>query len=133
LVALQALTAALKRRGSCDFALDEAPPLSRRRFREPRDPDRKLPGVGYIYVLSTRGGEYVGSTLYTDARWAQHRRALEKDRHSSRGLQGAYDRGHAVSFDVIEVVKSPTLRRLIEREQWHFDRRAPRYNSCRPG
>ena len=109
---------------------------AKRRARKPYDLDCIVASVAYIYLLKVRhplyGGEYVGRAINYESRWNTHERALNKGA-SSKLLQAAWDRGLKVEFSILEVLRSPTPRELIAREQWHYDKRKPRFNRCRPG
>lgn len=87
----------------------------------------KLAGV-YIWLNTSNGHRYVGSSINLQYRHAAHLRELRRSTHNNPHLQSAFNLYGESSFifEVIEQVSDPDI--LLEREQYHIDALSPEYN-----
>jgi group I intron endonuclease len=79
-------------------------------------------GIYRIRNLNTGKG-YVGSAKKFNARWNEHKRQLRGNFHHSILLQRSWNKygQNAFVFEILEVVKNPTKKKLEEREQYWID------------
>jgi group I intron endonuclease len=78
-----------------------------------------------IYAIKNiiNGKQYVGSTIHFDVRWQEHRSTLINEVHSNFHLQRAWKKYGESSFEfkILEEINSPTLKILLDREEWWID------------
>lgn len=79
-----------------------------------------------IYTIAHVGSGrcYVGSSNNCAYRWYQHRWRLNRGSHPNTRLQRAWKKYGADAF-IWSVIEACEVAALIEREQWHLDRRQP--------
>lgn len=73
---------------------------------------------------------YLGRTVNFKKRWNQHRHDLQKNCHSNRYLQNAWNKHGEENFvfEVLERFSNKSF--LIRLEQYYIDNLEPEYNMC---
>ncbi len=79
----------------------------------------KVSGI-YKIVNMANGKCYVGSAVNIMRRWAEHKTALNNQKHHSRHLQGAWNTYKSDSFGFVILEEVPK-ESLIQREQYWID------------
>lgn len=80
----------------------------------------------YAIIHRSTGKKYVGQSVNVEARFAAHKRSLNRGRHHSTLLQQAWDACGADEFEFV-VLEQCEADRLTEREQAYLDQR-PEFN-----
>jgi group I intron endonuclease len=85
--------------------------------------------MGYIYKISNSIDDrvYIGSTIYLNERWLEHKRKLLKDKHENIHLQRFVNKYglECLSFDIIEEVNNDVV---LVREQYYLDNIINKFN-----
>lgn len=84
----------------------------------------------YLVTCATNGARYVGSSKRILVRWADHKRALRRDKHTCRYLQHCWNKHGEASFqwEVLEKCGTDVMR---VREQHYIDTIKPELNVMR--
>ena len=85
--------------------------------------------MGYVYKISNSIDErvYIGSTIYLNERWLEHKRKLLKDKHENIHLQRFVNKYglDCLSFNIIEEVNNDIV---LIREQYYLDNIINKFN-----
>lgn len=74
---------------------------------------------GIYKILNLINGKlYIGSAVNFYKRWHQHEYELNKDNHTNKYLQSAWNKYGAENFEFIAIEGVKNLTKLIEREQF---------------
>ena len=84
--------------------------------------DGKIRMGVYAIRNTVDGAVYVGSTADIDARWAQHRAALDRASHLNEQLQNAWIRHGATAFEFVILERVEDSDALAHAEQRWIDR-----------
>jgi len=88
------------------------------------------PNTGIYVIENTKNGRrYVGSALRLNARWRDHRRGLENNRHHSRFMQRDWNKC-GQDFFKFTILMFCEKESLIRNEQTFIDNLKPEYNSA---
>ena len=90
---------------------------------------RKVSGI-YQIKNKVNNKIYIGSAASFYYRWAEHKFLLRKQNHSNYHLQNAWNKYGEDSFEFFIVEECPEDK-LIEKEQYYFDKLKPEYNICK--
>jgi group I intron endonuclease len=101
--------------------------------------NQKAPKIGGIYqILNLKTNKiYLGSAQSFRRRWKDHINYLMLKKHSSPLLQKSFDKHGKDNFifQIIEIIKFPTRKNLLSREQYFLDKIQPfeenGYNICK--
>lgn len=77
--------------------------------------------AGIYKIESADGKVYIGSAVYIERRWSQHKHELRSDKHHSPHLQNAWNKYGAdyFTFNIIEIVED--ISKLLYYEQIWLD------------
>lgn len=85
--------------------------------------------MGYVYKISNSIDDrvYIGSTIYLNKRWLEHKRKLSKDKHENIHLQRFVNKYglECLSFDIIEEVNNDVV---LIREQYYLNNIINKFN-----
>ena len=87
---------------------------------------KRYPGV-YRIICQETGDCYVGSSAYLQSRKSEHLQRLRKNEHANIHLQRAWNKYGEESF-IFEILERPSVKELVEREQYWIDVLVPAYN-----
>lgn len=83
---------------------------------------------GIYKITDHKGRSYIGSTVHTHKRFAQHKSGLLQGRHHNIFLQRVVDK-HGIGCLTFELIESVGDRNnLFEREQYYIDTLKPEFN-----
>jgi len=72
---------------------------------------------------------YIGSAINIVERWQRHVRLLNRNKHTNKHLQSAWNKYGSENFE-FTILEECEKELLIEREQFYLDTLCPEYNIC---
>ena len=84
---------------------------------------------GIYRIRNNRTGkEYIGQSKNIEKRFKQHQNQLKKRKHSNKGLQSDYNRGHSFSYEIIQRTSSSDRATLDRLEESYIKKRGSKRN-----
>ena len=84
--------------------------------------------VSGVYMIVINGKSYIGSSVFIQQRWKQHKSDLKCNRHANSYLQNAYNKYKEAKFILLEKMPKATDEELREKEKYYVNLYAAEYN-----
>lgn len=84
--------------------------------------------ISGVYKIEIGGKSYVGSSVFVQQRWKQHKTDLKCGRHDNTHMQRAYNKYKEIKFELLEEMPGATDEELREKEAYYLKLYSAEFN-----